>query len=171
MSFKDLTPQDPAHLERYAQNLADIFACRQPPGTGGTDRAFLFNKQNREFDNMHPTVAAYYRQEAEKAGVNPKGKCYMPSLASRPGDPEAWISDLHDVKRICEQRGWGCEGAVTVKREDFDAAPKEGKYEVADSIVERYTDEVIEANPGIAETPKERADLKEQVREKITPDY
>lgn len=95
--------------------IAEIIAFRQPSGTKGTDRAFLAgHHNNNQFEN-DPVYGDYVRKVAERAGVSIKGKVYKSSLAEYTGDPRAWVSDLSDVRKLCEERGYTCEGAITIK--------------------------------------------------------
>lgn len=78
------------------------------------------------------------RAAARAAGVNPEGKKYFANLAKRQYDPEAWMSDKHDVKKRCEMNGWECNGSVKVKGVEFDEPSLlEKKYQVDSSLVEK----------------------------------
>lgn len=144
--------------------LADLLASRSFPGTTGTDRAFW---QGREFGGAQfqdqPLVGRHHLKLAEEAGVNVAGKIYNGTAARFPGDPEAWVSDLGDVKSLCERRGWGCEGALTVAA-PRDVEPVLSPYRVADDLVERYVEDALATNPDLA--PK-RADVKEELAHQL----
>ena len=107
---------------------------------------------------------------AKAAGVNPHGKKWIGQLC-RPGmpdDPTAWVSDAGDVKRRCEDRGWGCEGAVNVE------APKVDVRLPKPYVRESFVNEEIgraEQKAGQAIRGKERSDLAQKIRAKHTPAY
>ena len=151
-------------IEGESHKMAEMLATKSFPGSKGTDRTFW---QGREFGGGQfrdrPLIGKHHLALADKAGVSVVGKVYNGTLARYPGDPEAWVSDLGDVKRRCEERGWGCEGAITVKAAPAgDAEPQ--PYRVADDLVERYVDEAIDDNPDLA--PK-RAAVKEELASKL----
>lgn len=99
-------------LEGTAPSLALMFATAQGPGLQ-TDSVFCSG--GREEDQYKDPRLREARQRAEKKGVNTSGKIYMSGLARFPGDPTAWVDGRGDVARICQERGWGCEGTVAVK--------------------------------------------------------
>lgn len=93
--------------------LADMLASGQPP-MSSTDREFLEGHccgNQFDYPGGHQ-VGDVLKAQANAAGVNVTGKVYVGGLAAFPGDPQAWVSDRHDVKRVLTERGWGSEGAV-----------------------------------------------------------
>ena len=130
-----------------APSLADMLASRKFPGTKGTDRSFM---QGRKLDGSQfegiPLVGNHHLCVAQKAGVNPAGKYYSGPLARYPGDPEAWVDSVHDVKRICEKRGWECEGAIKVESPRY-SGTEPGPYRVADDIVDDHLSHVLSERP------------------------
>ena len=96
----------------------EMIASRCPPGAN-TDTVFMsgrprlresFGGDERSFKKM--------LTGARKHGYEPKSTdVYFRSIAKFPGDPEAFFNagdGMGKVKKICEKRGVGCEGAVTV---------------------------------------------------------
>lgn len=154
--------------ELYAQaisngcspRLADMLASRTFPGTKGLDRNFM---QGRKLDGSQfegvPLVGEHHLRMAREAGVSTTGKYYSGGLARYPGDPEAWVDSLHDVKKICETRGWECDGAIKVESPKY-CGTEPGRYRVADDIVDDHLSQVLEQKPELA--PKAR-----EVREEI----
>lgn len=148
-----------------SHTLAEMLALRQPP-MSNTDREFLEGHCcGNQFEKV-PWLGDYYKKIAERAGVNVTGKVYKSSLAAYPGDPRAWVSSRDDVRRICEERGWGCEGAVRVPLRR-DVEPPD--IAVADDILEDRVQDMIDANPELA--LRDRNELKEEVKEKIKPHW
>jgi hypothetical protein len=143
--------------------MADMLAFRQPPGVIGSDRAFLEGHCNGNQFEKNQLLGHAYAEDAKAAGVNTKGKVYLSSLAAFPGDPKAWVSGRDDAKRVIEERGWGCHGSINVKMREV-AQPTGGG--VADSLVNEHTARTLESTP---EPVKNVAELREQVKENLTP--
>jgi len=146
-------------------NMAKIFALRDPPSLR-TNKTFLANRGNPfEGDDAKAKrcVAA-----ARAGGVNPTGKTYLGGLAKYEGDPKAWIDGKGDVERVCAERGWGCEGSVTVE-EPVNETPDlfEEPYRVADDLVQ---EEVAKRLNGETVGTKERAELVEKVGDQLSGD-
>lgn len=112
-----------------------------------------------------PLVRDDYLKPAAEAGVSTNGKVYMHGLARYPGDPEAWVADTVEAKRVLERRGWGCESlGVKARQPDQEPTPVPvGEDMVDDELRKRVAAGRID--PGDAE--KKRAD----VREEITPPW
>jgi hypothetical protein len=94
------------------QTLAEMFALRQPPGTGGTDRAFLQGTGSggdldRTLEPIRKRRMARYKQLTGRK--MPDNARYFTQLARFPGDPQAVVSDRGEMKRRLEQGGHGCE--------------------------------------------------------------
>jgi hypothetical protein len=145
-----------------SHNMAEMLACRSVPGIR-TDSTFMRDANAR---SAHVPLSA--RKAAKKAGVSTDGKVFMTQLADSPNDPKAWVSGKGDIKRICETRGWSCEGAVNVKgapvEHDTDA-----DYRVADDLVMKAATKEAEKDPGLVSTKKRRENLIESTREKLQP--
>ena len=147
-----------------SHTLAEMLAFQRPPGAK-TDASFLEGFCNGNQFEKTPHVGNYYKSVADQAGVNVKGKIYQAGLAESPGDPRAWIESRDDVKRICEERGWGCDGSVTLPVRNV-KPPDE--IDVADDILEDHVQDVLDEQPVLA--PR-RGELKEEIREQIKPHW
>jgi hypothetical protein len=147
-----------------SHNLAEMFALRMAP-TLVTDSTFLAGHCNGNQFEKTPGVGDRYRKEAEAAGVDVTGKVYLSQLAEYPGDPRAWVSGRGDVRRVCEERGWGCAGDVSVKK-PTDMAP-EPSVRLADDIVESLAADMVESSGGEVGV----AEAKQKVIEKHAPKY
>ncbi len=109
-------------LKGESHNIAKICATRKSPALN-TDTTFLSGHVNGSQFAGCPDVGRHHKAVAEAAGINTAGAVYMGGLARYSGDPEAWVSSKGDVARICTERGWGVEGAVTVQRREAAAMP------------------------------------------------
>ncbi len=121
--------------------LAEMFALQRGP-TLNTDSTFLAGEET--------------------------GYKYIHQLADYPGDPKARVSGRGDIQRICEERGFGCSGAVNVKGSDKGRSPAK-EIGMAPDLVEQYTDRAIAADPGLAEKPRE--EVKEKVVKRHRPHW
>lgn len=103
----------------------------------------------------------------EKAGYTTQGKVYLSGLARFPGDPRALVDGRGDVRKICEQEGWGCDGSVKVKGQQ--AAPTE-EVDVAEDIVQEHVADEVEKAGGRMK-PTEVADVREKVKSRLRPHW
>lgn len=155
---------------RYEQMLADglspklaeMFALQKPPQSF-TDVEFL--KGRHEQFAKRPQDGDKVAKISAKHGLtSTKGLTYVPSIAAFPGDPEAWVSGKGDIQRVCEARGYTCEGDVTVKStgqvKELTAVP------LAASIVEQEVNSMLRADPSLRS--KNKQELREQVIDKRT---
>lgn len=149
--------------------LAEMLALQQPPGIR-TDTTFLSGRGlNQQQAKGHPEIWEMYRKAALAAGVNPAGKVYLPSLASRRGDPEAWVSGRGDVLRVCRNRGWSVEGAVSYAAPETEIEEK--PYRLADDIVEEHALNSLEKAGCENPTAADLAASMERTRERLTPHW
>ena len=94
--------------------LREMLNSGQPP-MSNTDREFLEGRTDNAEQLRLGMFAERYKKQAAVAGVDVKGKVYCSGLAAYAGDPVAWVGSRGDVARVCEERNFGCEGAVSAK--------------------------------------------------------
>lgn len=164
-----------------ACKLCDMFASRQAPAcntdntlfNGGYDprtRKRVSTACGGQFEDC-PHVGDFYRKQALKHGLkSTAGKIYMSKMARFPGDPEAWISGSGDIKRLAEKRGRRVDG-YGISTPLRDTAPPEPSIDIADDIVDRAVARQIAVNPEIAPTPKEKKELREKTKDRLTPHW
>lgn len=148
-----------------SHNMAEILAFRQPPRPSKTNDQFMAGRRHNDQFNGSPLGEAY-RQIAQAAGVNTHGKYYMPSLAASPGDPEAWVSDIDDAKRLVEKRNLNCEGLIEHKAVDFEQPDK--PYEVAEDIVDSLLLNECAENHDLAHNKKKLADKRQELKQRAS---
>lgn len=151
-----------------SHNLAEMLALQAVPQIV-TDNTFLTGHANGSQFEKRPEMGDFYRRRAEAGGQNVKGKVYLSGLAEYPGDPRAWVSGRGDVQKVCEERGYGCDGAVTVKRDRSVEPPP--PVDVADDIVDEHAQMIVAKEPERGRTPEKKAELKEQVRQRLKPHW
>ena len=118
----------------YGDRWATMVALQAPPGTRGTDRAFLEGRQNNEqLNNMPKRQATYVSKEARRAGINITGKVYCGGIADKRGwkDPEAWVTGNNDVLSVARKRRLHVTGSVNY--DPGEAPPK--RVLLAESII------------------------------------
>lgn len=167
-------PAIQANYEQYRKegtchSLAEMFAFRQAP-YGNTDCTFLAERENgRQFQDT-PWLGDKYKRRAEADGVDVTGKVYLGQLAEYPGDPKAWVNSRDDVRRVCEERGWGCEGMVDVKgqQKTFGDGPA-----VDPALVEEHAIAACESDPALAERAARGgfSEIKAETLERIKPHW
>lgn len=145
-----------AHLD---DRLQEMFSSGRGPYLQ-TDSVYLEGVDNEDF---------YQKRLARQHGVAVTGKRYISQLARFPGDPQAFVSGRGDIQKICEQRGWGCEGAVKVKKQGPKKEPVFGGNDVADDILNEQVDKIVAQEPAAKRHLVDRRELKEQVRDKLKP--
>jgi len=148
--------------------FAEMCSLGMPPGTKGSERAFLEGRQNGEWlGNMPKVQRDRMLAAARSAGVNPNGKVYFGGIADKRGiyDPKAWISDAHDVKRVAEERGMNVEGSVnyTASGRHTD---RDRDVPIAKDILARETARERLNDPGLS-----MRDAREKAKARITPHW
>jgi hypothetical protein len=149
--------------EGYTHLWAEMCALQQPPGTRGTDRAFMHGRYNQQWlDEMPKDQAQKILGEARAAGINVSGKFYMGGLADKRGhlDPAAWVEGAGDIKRVAKERNLTVSGIVDHKGEP-QAPPKPKRLNAR--LTRRMMAEERAMNPGMK---MKDGDLKEMVKEK-----
>jgi hypothetical protein len=149
-----------------SHRLALMFALSRPP-MSNTDREFLEGHCNGSQFEDRPDHGDAYQAVAAEEGVDTTGAVYMSGLAAYPGDPRAWIRGRDDARKVCEERGWDCDGAVTVRAAVRNPAP--GPV-VADDILDDAADRLVEDHP-VELSAAPRQELKEMVLEKRRPHW
>lgn len=157
--------------------FAEMLALRSPPGSK-TDREFLagFGTLEQQFGADKVGLNAVIRG-AKKHGYNPGVRdVYLEPLASFPGDPQAFVSESTGgrghVKRVCEQRGLDCRGAVNVNgyRAERDDPIKKPKARLAEDVIRAEERKLARSERG-GKKKTDRAELRERVIEKHSPKF
>lgn len=102
-------------------------------------------------------------------GADPSG-VYLTALANRTADPKAVVHGRDDIKKVCKERGWGCEGTVKVSqiKENLDPGPGVG---VAPDLIEKRLKKEAELDPGCVSTPKKAQETRRKIRDRIKPHW
>lgn len=128
-----------------------------------TDSTFMRGHANGSEFEKTPHFGDHYKKVCEANGGSVKGKRYLSQLARYPGDPRAWVGGRGDVQKVCEQEGWACEGAVSVKKRELLNPPEPGPALAADIVAEKVKEICATVpNPHLVD----KHDLAEQVIER-----
>lgn len=141
------------HGERWAV----MCATQTPPGTRGSDRAFMEGRLNQQWlDDMPKKQANTILREARAAGINVTGKVYMGGLADQRAhrDPMAWVDSTADIKRVARARNLTVEGAVS--HHGTPVPPK--RTVLNERIIQEELPRYRKQNPG-----KKDGDLREMI--------
>lgn len=144
----------------YGERFAEMVALQAPPGTSGTDRAFLEGRQNnQQLDALPKRQAEFMVREAKQAGINISGKHYVAGIADRRGwrDPAAWVTSNDDVLRVAHKRRLAVSGSV-----NYDPGPAPIKPKVlSESIIKDEMRKELRKNP-----KANRGELREKIIDK-----
>ncbi len=133
-------------LAGESRKMAAMLALRQGPALR-TDSEFRRGHTNGSQFSACPWVGTHHRRAAERAGLDPTGRIYLSGLARYPGDPAAWVSGRGDIRRLVEDRGWGCSGAVNVPRREVEPMKD---IPVSAEIVGQYAARLRRDNPSLS---------------------
>jgi hypothetical protein len=144
--------------------FAEMVATQTPPGTRGTDRAFMEGRMDGSWMNSMPRpLADRMVRQARAAGINTSGKFYMGGLADKRGhlDPEAWVDSVSDVKRVAQKRDLEVRGIVDYTPPEKSPAKR---VDIAPDILRENVRKELKKNPGM-----KHGDAVDRVKSKIVP--
>jgi len=157
--------------EGQSHRFSEMVATQRPPRCM-TDDVF-FAGLPRLADQMTPGQLKYYVAQARKHGHEPSAdSVYHSGLARFPGDPQAFVTRSMGrgyIKKLCEERGWACHGAVESKGRQTESDPlaDENCTPLADDIVNYRVREMVSKNPELKK--RSRKELRREVLRKHGP--
>ena len=146
-------------LRRTGQThrFAEMVACQAGPGLM-TDSVFFAGLPKLQDQFANDTQREKVLATAQRHGYTPNpNDVYEPGLARFQGDPEAFVPPTGGrgyIRRLCERRGWGCNGAVEVQHSEPIRDPMEQSIPLAESIVKRRMREAIQKDPSSGRNKK-----------------
>lgn len=122
-----------------------------------TDTTFMAGR-NYDYLDRNPAAAKQALAKAKQQGMSTgRGNHYSAQLGQ-------WFSSKADIRKECERRGWGCEGSDdSLKVCRAEANPGDGKYRVAEHIVEEHTQEAVDRDHGGHVSKKKRKQIKREL--------
>lgn len=149
--------------EGETHRWAEMLAMGAPPRIM-TDAVYFAGHAGR-VEDMHPIQARAMLTAAHRQGFKPgPNDVYCPSIATSPGDPLAWVPPTGGrahIRRVCEMRGMGCEGSVSVKAREPEHDPHEHATKMAPDVIRDNAVRMIEANPALKS--KRREEIRDMV--------
>jgi post-segregation antitoxin (ccd killing protein) len=145
--------------------FAEMCALQQPPGTQGTDRAFMQGRLDGNWmDGLPPRMAKKMAREAKAAGINVSGKYYLGGLADKRGhmDPSAWVDSVSDIKRVAKARNLNVSGIVSVEGHEVEPV----RAALNPKIVNKLAKQAMASDPKLT-----RQEAVRQVKEKHSPSW
>ncbi len=123
-----------------------------------TNSSFMAGHDYSALDR-NPLLARRAMAKAKRQGVSTgSGNHYSTQLGQ-------WYSSKDDVRNECERRGWGCEGAVEVKKAP--AEESDGKYRPSPKLVESHLQNVIDNEHEGHISPKKRKQLRRELTTRL----
>lgn len=134
------------------------------PAYIGSDRRFFSGGDDGFGHDNRSRQAALAKARA--AGVDVTGAKYFPSLAEETFDPKAWMRDTVDLKHRAREIGRGLESPGLHLEAPNVEVPDDKPYEVANDVVEKELDIVIDRDYGGHVTPQKQQDLFHEIKAK-----
>lgn len=145
---------------------AAMCACRQPPGSKNTDRAFSQGQQ-RKMERMNPLTRQKMQVLAKRAGINTDGKYYMSGLGKY-DNPAAWVSCAEDVVTSCKVQNLSVEGAVNHTPRNLRPETKaKSEPALAEPLIAEMTEKYLKNDPGLREKVAKNKHARQELREKV----
>ena len=147
-------------LRGESHNMAVMLASQSAP-KAETDRELFvgIGSLDKQFDGREVELGHVVKQ-AKSKGYNPQPHdMYISSLARYPGDPKAFVSPSGgrgQIKEVCENRGWQCDGSVKVKGRQAEADPLSGAR-LADDLADQQIASRAINDPAILRASKKEA--------------
>ena len=124
----------------YGERWALMTALQQPPGTQGTDRAFMQGRLDGNWmDGLPARMAKKMAREAKAAGIDISGKYYLGGLADKRGhmDPSAWVDSVADIKRVAKSRNLNVSGICNVEGHEVEPVRQAMNPKIANRLAKQ----------------------------------
>lgn len=146
--------------------FAAMISLQSGPGLS-TDDTF-FHGQKPLYDQFGSQKHLdRYLQAAKKRGFTPSTNAtYFPNLARFQGDPEAFVTRAQGrsyIRKLCERRGWACEGDINVNHREPESDPlaSENCKPLGEDIIRDRAAEMVKKDPGLKRL--NRTELREKI--------
>jgi len=152
--------------EGMSERWAEMCALQQPPGTRGTDRAFMEGRYANEWMKNQPKYLTHRMlKDAKAAGITTSGKFFMGGIADKRGhcDPEAWVDSTADILRVAKKRDLEVHGIV-----DY-VPPQKGppkEIDINPRILNEHVRKEMKEHPKLS-----RGEAIEKVKDRIVPHW
>ena len=156
-----------ARRKGQTHRFAEMVAAQRPPKCM-TDDIFMSGARP-----WHAEMTNHQQRAVLQHGFKPAPDAvYYSSLARFPNDPEAFVTPEQGrgyIKKVCERRGWACEGEVNTKAQEptKDLLAPENCVPLAEDIIRSKAVDMIKEEPALASLPRQK--LREKVLERHGP--
>ena len=157
-------------MNGQSHNLAEMVCLQKGPGLDTDDIFFsgqgTLDQQFGSEKHINRHVAT-----AKKHGYKPSpNDVYYPGLARFQGDPEAFVSRSQGrsyIKKLCEKRGWACEGGVKVEHRQPLSDPLDKSIPLGEDIIRDRAAVMMAENPELKTMDRQK--LRQKIIEKQGP--
>jgi hypothetical protein len=150
-------------VEGQEHRWSEMCALQSPP-RAMTDDVFFEGMKFAGDDMPKDMLNNILKASARHNFKPPPGANYYSQLARFQGDPEAWVSRSDGrqyIRKLCEKRGWGCEGGVEVAHRQPERDPHEAGPKLAEDLVQKRMKEATTRDPSLVR--KSRKELRESI--------
>lgn len=152
--------------------FAEMLALQRGPVLSTDDTFFEGAKPLYEQFGSQKHLNHYLKAAKRQGFTPPVNSVYFPGLARFPGDREAFVTRAMGrsyIRKLCEKRGWECDGAVNVDHRQPEEDPLSQKNCVAlgEDIIRDRAIAMAEKNPDIKRM--DRNELRRKIIDKHGP--
>jgi len=147
-------------------SFAAMISLQQGPGLDTDDVFFSGQKPLYDQFGSQKHLDRYLKASKAQGFTPPVNSTYFPNLARFPGDKEAYVTRAQGrsyIKKLCESRGWACEGGVNVahRQPESDPYAKENCVPLGEDFIREREAKALRENPKV-----DRRELRERIIEK-----
>jgi hypothetical protein len=146
--------------------FSDMIACQRGPGLM-TDSVFFAGAKQIGDQFVNETQRKKVLAVAKRHGYTPnRTDVYEPGLARFQGDPEAFVPATGGrgyIRKLCETRGWACDGAVKVEARQPERDPYAHAKPLAEDLIQERIKGTIAKDPS---WKKKKRELREAIIQK-----
>lgn len=155
-----------------SDRFASMLALQVGPVINTDDTFFSGSKPLYDQFGSQRHLDRYLAAAKAQGYTPPANAVYFPNLARRVGDPEAWVTRSMGrsyIRKLCESRGWACEGAVNVKAREPESDPLADSNcrPLGDDIIRDRAKRMIQESPDMARM--NRKELRQHIIDKHGP--